>query len=257
MLTELKDHMCQVPAGDYPLGHDRSVVSRPEHLVTLAAYEIGLTTVTNAVYALFIEGGGYTESAHWTEIGWRWRSGKDIRAPGFWSDTRYNRPQQPVVGVTWYEAYAFTRWLAAETEIAWRLPTEPEWEAAALGTERRAPLPRNYNTLEQGRGRAWEVTEAGNTSWCGAQDLCGNVWEWCSTRWGRNWNWCDYLYPYDKGDNRENPEEGHTRIMRGGSWFDPLQEAVPTMRGRYAPGSRASNIGFRLARDTLEKHNTE
>lgn len=89
---------------------------------------------------------------------------------------------------------------------------------------------------------------AWNRSWCGAEDLCGNVWEWTSSRWGRNWQTLDYRYPYHAGDGREDPTGSHARVIRGGSWFDLLREAHPANRGRYLPGSRGSNIGFRLAR---------
>jgi formylglycine-generating enzyme required for sulfatase activity len=159
-----------------------------------------------------------------------------------------NAHDQPVVGVCWYEAVAFARWLARESGEKWRLPSEAEWEAAARGAEDEAPRPRLYNTVEMRMGQPWPVTTESNISWCGARDLCGNVWEWCNTRWGRNWQTLDYPYPYHAGDGREDLEGSHARVMRGGSWFDPLPEANPANRARYLPGSRGSNIGFRLAR---------
>jgi formylglycine-generating enzyme required for sulfatase activity len=134
------------------------------------------------------------------------------------------------------------------TGLPWRLPLEAEWEAAARGPEGTAPRPRIYNTVERSIGRPWAVTEESNISWCGAGDMVGNVWEWTSTRWGRNYQSRDYVYPYTNEDGRENPEGSDARVIRGGSWFDPLADADPANRGRYLPGSRASNIGFRLAR---------
>jgi formylglycine-generating enzyme required for sulfatase activity len=184
----------------------------------------------------------------WTNMGWRWQDHKEGQHPAFWNDPQFNPPHQPVVGVSWYEALAFTRWLARETNLPWRLPTEAEWEAAARGQDDEAPRPRLYNTAERRYGQPWAVTTETNVSWCGAKDLCGNVWEWCSSRWGRNWQTHDYQYPYEISNNRESLEGSHARIIRGGSWFDPLPEANPANRGRYLPGSRGSNIGFRLAR---------
>jgi formylglycine-generating enzyme required for sulfatase activity len=240
--------ICEVPAGRYPLGDDSVAISRMAHTVKLDVFALAKTTVTNAQFAAFIAADGYQEEALWSDMGWRWHEGRAGTQPAFWLDPQFNAPDQPVVGVGWYEADAFTRWLARETGLSWRLPTEAEWEAAARGVDDEAPRPRIYNTAERGLGHPWPVTTETNVSWCGALDLCGNVWEWCSTRWGRNWQQKDYSYPYDAGDGREALSGSHARIMRGGSWFDPLTEANPANRARYLPGSRGSNIGFRLAR---------
>lgn len=240
--------ICEVPAGNYPIGDNITAISRPAHTVTLAAFGIGQTTVTNVEFLAFISAGGYQEPRYWSEMGWRWQEGKAITQPFFYENAQFNHPDQPIVGVSWYEADAYTRWLAEVDALPWRLPSEAEWEAAAQGPDAQAPRPRVYNTAEQRVGYPWAVTEAGNTSWCGAKDLCGNVWEWCSTRWGKNWQTQDFRYPYNGGDGREDLTGSFARLMRGGSWFDPMSESSPTNRGRFLPGSRGSNIGFRLAR---------
>jgi formylglycine-generating enzyme required for sulfatase activity len=218
------------------------------HVVHLNAFTISQTVVTNAHFADFIRAAGYTTENLWSEMGWRWQTHKAETQPGFWHDHLFNHPLQPVVGVCWYEADAFTQWLSGETAIAWRLLTEVEWEAAARGLDSNTTLdPRQVNSVERGLGRTWSALGNGQVSWCGARDLCGNVWEWCSTRWGHNWQSLDYPYPYDALDGREDLSGSHARVMRGGSWFNPLAEAHPSYRGRYLPGSRGSNIGFRLA----------
>lgn len=240
--------VCPVAAGDYPIGDKHLPYSRPPHTVTLSAFAIGLTPVTNGQFAHFIAAGGYQNARVWSEMGWRWQKHKDEHEPGFWNDPRFNHPLQPVIGVGWYEADAFARWLTLETGQPWRLPTEVEWEAAARGLDRQITLnPAQINSAERGLDRAWSALGSGQVSWCGARDLCGNVWEWCSTRWGHNWQSLDYPYPYDPADGREDQTGSHARVIRGGSWFDPLAHAHPAHRGRYLPGSRGSNIGFRLA----------
>lgn len=244
----MKISICEIPAGLYPIGDNRLSISRPAHTVRLAAYALGKATVTNEQFLTFIAAGGYSDQRFWSEMGWKWQRSKEVGQPAFMQDGQFNAPDQPVVGVCWYEALAFANWLALDTGQAWRLPTEAEWEAAARDSEGDAPQPRNYNIAERGLGHPWSVTRGTSTSWCGALDMCGNVWEWCSTRWGRNWQTQEFFYPYHAGDGREELAGSDARIIRGGSWFDPLSEAVPANRGRYLPGSRGSNIGFRLAR---------
>ncbi len=240
---------CTVPAGIYPIGDDMLPFARPVHEVALNTFAIGQMAVTHEQFAEFVAAGGYHTKNVWTEMGWHWLRSKDEDHPAFWEDARFNHSLQPVVGVCWYEALAFARWLALESKIAWRLPTEAEWEAAARGPQSASPMiePQQINSVERDIGRPWSALGNGGQGWCGAYDMLGNVWEWCSTRWGRNWQTLDYAYPYQADDGREDLDGSHARVMRGGSWFDPLPQ--PATRGRYLPGSRGSNIGFRLADD--------
>jgi formylglycine-generating enzyme required for sulfatase activity len=240
--------MCEVPAGLYTIGDNHLPIGRPAHSVRLSGYAIGKITVTNEQFLSFMAADGYTTESLWSEMGWKWLQSKAVSQPPYLVDAHFNAPDQPIVGVCWYEAQAFTRWLWRETGHPWRLPTEAEWEAAARDSDGEAPQPRHYNTAERGLGHPWAVTSGTSASWCGALDMCGNVWEWCSTGWGHNWQSLDFPYPYNEGDGRENLEGSHARVMRGGSWFDPLSQAHPANRARYLPGSRGSNIGFRLAK---------
>ena len=241
--------VCQVPAGAYLIGHESHPYSRPAHKIKLAAFAIGEYAVTHIQFAQFIEAGGYQDATLWGEHGWRWQKNKQVAAPGFWHDSNFNHDWQPMVGVCWYEAMAFARWLTRETGQPWRLPTEVEWEAAARGPDSDIALDQEQiNSAERGIGRPWGVIAGPRKTWCGARDMLGNVWEWTSSRWGHNWQSLEYAYPYNPDDGREDLSGGHARVMRGGSWFDPLTEAHPANRARYLPGSRGSNIGFRLAR---------
>ncbi len=232
-----------IPAGSYRIGATLFQEAVPVHEVNLNAFALMRGTVTNAQFAAFIAAGGYADAALWSDYGWRWRTSKSITQPGFWHDPHFNQPLQPVVGISWVEALAYATWLTRETTIQWRLPTEVEWEAAAQPAT--AFDKNSINSAEQQVGAAWHALGQGNQAACGAVNLLGNVWEWCSTRWGRNWQTLEYPYPWQK-DDRENLEGSFARVMRGGSWFDPLTAAHPAFRARYLPGSRGSNIGFRL-----------
>lgn len=237
-----------IPEGDYVIGDDDNPISKPAHTIHISAIAMGITAITNAQFRHFINAGGYATAAYWTDFGWRWQKNRQEQQPAFWEDRNFNHDLQPVVGVTWYEAVAFARWLAAVDGNQWRLPTEAEWEIAVRpGKDAQSIDKRHINSAEWRIGRTWAAIGRGQISWCGVRDGLGNVWEWTGSRWGRNWQSLDYRYPYDPADGREDDDGSHARVMRGGSWFDPVSAANPAHRGRYLPGSRGSNIGFRLA----------
>jgi len=132
---------------------------------------MGKYPVTNHQFARFIAAGGYDRREYWSEAGWDWRTGTyDSKAPEWlrdwlnnrppdkrdrpywWDDRQWNSPLFPVVGITWFEAAAYARWLSEQLHSAStsedvqevlqglvtgrlmvRLPTEAEWEAAIGG----------------------------------------------------------------------------------------------------------------------------
>jgi formylglycine-generating enzyme required for sulfatase activity len=211
----------------------------PQHQVNLDGFWIGRTEVTNAQYRPFVEAGGYQQRELWTEAGWEWVEGQGITQPVCWEEELVNQPDQPVVCVSWYEAVAYTRWLAQETGLEVRLPTEAEWEKAARGTDGRIwpwgkepPDGTRLNYCDQNceSDRKDEAVDDGypytapagtypaGASPYGALDMAGNVWEWTSTLWGG----CDwpsgFAYPYRPDDGREELEGSDCRVVRGGGW---------------------------------------
>jgi len=240
--------------------------------------------VTNAQFAFFIEEGGYDEPRYWTEAGWKWRQGEGEGwgrlserrdRPMFWHDPRFNRPNQPVVGITWYEAVAYCNWLTERLhceeiisqDLVVRLPTEAEWEKAARGglfldgdEERRKPNPLARRTWtwgdewDENKANTWEeqlkvttpvgLYPAGRSPY-GVLDMIGNVWEWTNTRWGTDWLKPDYNAPY-RFDEREDPEGTFLRVMRGGSWDDGQNGARCAFRSRFGPDFWYGDVGFRV-----------
>jgi iron(II)-dependent oxidoreductase len=241
-----------VPAGPFLMGstEDNQLADdneHPQHQVALEAFRIGRYPATNAQYACFIEDGGYENQAYWTEAGWAWREGEGITQPGYWGDSKWKQPDCPVVGVSWYEAVAYCRWLSEATGQEFRLPTEAEWEKAARGEHGREwPWGNEFgsgkaNTSEGSPGRTTPVGQyspAGDSPY-GAADMAGNVWEWCST--------LERDYPYQPDDGREDLDAEGSRVLRGGSWRYYRWSARCAARLRDGPVDRSDVIGFRVA----------
>jgi formylglycine-generating enzyme required for sulfatase activity len=201
--------------------------------------------------------------------------------PRFWPGARYRAGEgnHPVVGVTWYAATAFAWWvnewlraigaLASGEEV--RLPTEAEWERAAAypptlpGGDSRAGR-REYPwgaELTTATGGSMIASIQANTyeSWiygtsvvgifphgaaaCGAEELSGNVWEWCSTP--------KLNYPFKGEVSAEslytrNKRADSTYVLRGGSWHLSRGRARCACRSDIYPDDVHGNRGFRLAR---------
>jgi len=229
--------------------------------VHVAEFAIGKYPVTNAQFACFIEAGGYGERRYWTEAGWAWKEENEVTRPRFWDDVRFNGPNRPVVGVSWYEAVAYCNWLTERwreegvigpDEVV-RLPTEAEWEKAARGTDGRIwPWGNEWDTgkCNSGENEIDTTTPVGvypaGASPYGVLDMVGNVWEWCSTLWGEDWRKPDYGYPYRPDDGREDLEAEGARILRGGSWLDFRELARCASRLRDLPDLRLDVVGFRV-----------
>jgi formylglycine-generating enzyme required for sulfatase activity len=153
-------------------------------------FRIAKYPITNAQYALFIEAGGYENPDYWTDAGWKVRQKKNWTKPRFWQDSEFNGSEQPVNGVSWYEAYAFTRWLGEITGEHITLPTEQQWQRAAQGDDNRVyPWGDEWANSRANAGGNYDSTtpvtkyEGKGDSPFGVVDMSGNVWEWCLTQW--------------------------------------------------------------------------
>jgi formylglycine-generating enzyme required for sulfatase activity len=181
--------------------------------------------------------------------GWRRKKAEKWIEPRYWNHSRFNNPNQPVVGVSWYEALAYCRWRAAQEKQPYRLPTEAEWEKAARGTDgREYPWNDEFDPSRLNSKKGCQSIEstspvgvypAGvspNDCW----DMAGNVWEWNSTHYQK--------YKYKPDDGRENldAEDDTPRVLRGGSWFSNRYSARCTYRYGVGPYDSNINCGFRV-----------
>ena len=83
---------------------------------------VGRFPVTNLEYLYFIDSDGYEKERYWSPAGWKWCRENAVGSPAFWFNNALNRPNQPVVGVSFYEAYAFCRWLSEVLTSSERRP---------------------------------------------------------------------------------------------------------------------------------------
>ena len=252
--------MVAVPAGSFLMGSSSAdpqaeSVEKPQHTLTLPDYWIGKTPVTNAQFRPFVEGDGYKNQAYWTAAGWQWRTGEKLVKPLYWEDAKWNGPNYPVVGVSWFEAVAYCRWLSKQIGIAFRLPSEAEWEKAARGADGRI-YPWG-NTWEAGRCNSEEAnikctTPVGQypsgASPYGALDMAGNVWEWCATQWHKS-------YPYQLEDEWQTAyleAAAQYRMFRGGSsWNNSAIVRGAYRRYHYPRDRNIIGKGLRVASHSL------
>jgi formylglycine-generating enzyme required for sulfatase activity len=176
----------------------------------LPGFYIDVHPVSNADYARFIAATGHSAPQHRTADG----------AP-----FPENLGNHPVVFVTWNDATAYAEWAGKA------LPTSQQWEKAARGTRGTAypwgdqPTPAKCNVRENGVGNTTPIDcyQSGVSPY-GAYDMCGNVWEWCSseTRPGRH-------------------------ELKGGAWTSPFNRATPSSFNDANATMCDDDTGFRCA----------
>jgi formylglycine-generating enzyme required for sulfatase activity len=233
--------------------HDCQAITQP--------FAISRYPVTVAQYQAFVHAGGYERKdlngePIWTDAGWKWKQSAKINGPEDY-DPVFQTPNHPRVGVSWFEALAFCRWIAGQVKLPVTLPSQAEWERAARHDDARA-FP--WGSEEQGIEQRCNMSETGlghtsavgmfpsGNAFCGAADMAGNVWEWTRSLWGKDWQEASFGYPYVLNAKRENPDAPTevARVLRGGSWDDPAGDARCAFRYRYGPFGRGRGIGFRV-----------
>jgi formylglycine-generating enzyme required for sulfatase activity len=268
--------MVQVPAGNFKMGTDNpngKLGWSPTHSVTITRpFLMQKTHVTVAQFRAFVDATGYlTEAEHgvgakvyvglpdgmvykdkvnwrnpafehevWSAIEFEWQYKDDLSR----SDPSVVQVDTcPVVCVSWNDAQAFVQWLNAKGgEVAFRLPTEAEWEYAC----RAGSSEERYGNLDD---IAWyERNSDGHTHPVGQKqpnafglfDMLGNVYQWCQDVFAR-----DY-YTSSPSQDPQGPKDGAERVDRGGSYQDGGRSLWAAARDFTGTSRRNNFTGFRL-----------
>jgi formylglycine-generating enzyme required for sulfatase activity/AAA+ ATPase superfamily predicted ATPase len=239
--------MSFIPAGTAILGSEEGANDeKPPHPAILSSFKMARTETTWWQYNLFCEA---TER-------------EKPEKPAGWGGEGDN----PVINVSWLNAVDYANWLNKQEGLdeimtkstdgdyelersakGYRLPTEAEWEYAAGGGSQKRTQYAGTNDDEQLKVYAWYGENSGGrtrtvgtrkANALGLYDMSGNVWEWC-------WDWHgDYLESPEK--DYTGPENGSSRVVRGGGWgLNPVYCRVAYRTG-YSPDTRYFVIGFRL-----------
>ncbi|MCB1157481.1 MAG: SUMF1/EgtB/PvdO family nonheme iron enzyme [Leptospiraceae bacterium] len=249
-----------IPAGEFIRGSNRfEKDERPEEKVYLSEYYIDIYEVTNEDFQKCFEAGKCKDCLKTGKC-------KQVRPNYGW---RYTRPQQPMVGISWYSAKEYCEFVGK------RLPTEAEWEKAARGPDGNlypwgnevADCKRAVIEEKGHKGCLPRITEKDwhmHTDNVGTRppgiyglfDMAGNSWEWVSDYYTSSYAKCGDSC---RGNDPKGPCEGkepckgfHRRVVKGGAWWWPGSISRASRRRSHIPENHPEfhHFGFRCAKDS-------
>ena len=222
-----------IPGGQFTMGNDSgSGDEKPAHRVRLDAFHIGRGEVTNKQYLAFLEDTGYQRP----------------RDPGFAKNYLLAYPDLPVVNVSYYDALMFCKWASDKFGVPVQLPTEAEWEYAAMGGQNDFAYPwgdenpLNLARFEMNAPRHLKTIKL-NTfppNGFGLYNMSGNVSEWVQDFYSRSY------YAISPLVNPTGPDTGRERVIRGGGWANDARELTVFDRMGRDPTQRSDETGFRI-----------
>ncbi len=271
--------MIPIPAGTFTMGSPTGESGRfndeVQHQVSLQGFSMARYHTTLGEFRAFLEATGYRTTAELTgRMAWR--------NPGF-----KQTDNDPVVETSWYDAIAYCNWRSTQegltpaysyggegtdfldwpagwnTEVhnnilwekssnGYRLPTEAEWEYAARKNASGVSSA-VYPGANSADGIAWYFPNSGQKTHpvgqkipngIGLFDVSGNAWDWC-------WDWYQEYGTAVQVDPC-GPPTGTNRVMRGGSWLDPIAYMRVANRARANPSNTRTGYGFRLCQSVVQ-----
>ena len=214
-----------IPAGDFLMGSETGADNeKPVHRVWVDAFAIARYPVTRRDYAAFLDATGHPPTK-------------------FWGDRRFQLPNQPVVGPSWFDAVAYCEWLSGQIRKHYRLPTEAEREKAARGRLEGCDFPWGNEPPEDLRGVNPPLEEVGTEgpNGYGLYNMSVGVHEWCSDRYSPKY------YEASPNRNPEGPSGGDRRAARGGAWRHAVRYSRCSARSSIGPEKTFNDFGFRCA----------
>ncbi len=227
--------LVRIPEGWFLMGSEAGQeCERPVHRVWIDAFLLAANQVTNTEYARFL-------------------LATSALPPPFWQDSNFSHSQQPVAGVSWFEAIRYCEWLSSQTGCAYRLPTEAEWECAARGGLERKQFPWGDEPPQSLPDYAtrWQTGPEPVAHYVpnafGLYDICDNVHEWCSDWYDPNY----YAISPDRNPRgpETSPAQPQRKASRGGSWRHHIKVARCSARSSIPPHFQYADYGFRVACD--------
>ncbi|MEM7367076.1 MAG: formylglycine-generating enzyme family protein [Bacteroidota bacterium] len=308
--------MVFIPTGNFTMGGRSDQAGQeefPQHEVEVSGFFMDATEVTNAQFQAFVEASGYVSLSEkpidWEELAtqlpagtpkppdsvlqpgamtfrptdgpvsldnylqwWEWKIGANWNHPEGPESSIEGRMNHPVVHVSWEDARAYASWAGK------RLPTEAEWEWAALGGDDTNKYPWGNTPIEEAHDKAnywqgffpWKNEETDGyygtapaktypANAYGLYDMAGNVWEWCADRYSAS----AYATAHQKGtvNNPQGPQQSYdphnpylteSYVVRGGSYLcnDDYCSGYRVARRMGADGKAGSaHTGFRCVKD--------
>ena len=260
-IKDSTEQMVLIPAGEFLMGtadkpHNIWILrflrslsedkdEKPLHKVYLDAYYIDKYEVTNEQYAKFLNKYGKDKDDNGKKMIYAHKWGV-IKTRGRWQATTGHK-KYPVVCVTWYGANQYSKFYGK------RLPTEAEWEKACrAGSNTKYCFGDSESTLgeycwymDNSGGKTHAVGTKEPNAW-GIYDMHGNVWEWCSDWYDKNY------YKNSPADNPPGAETGRAHVMRGSSrWYGFASWCRSANRLKLDPGDKLRtymSYGFRCVR---------
>jgi len=247
-----KIEMISVKGGTFIMGHAEGPENeQPLHNVTLSDFSLSKYEITNQQYADFLNHYGSDKvgkNGEYRNMVMIYDSSDEERDWGlrFIDKSWYPRKgyeNHPVVYVTWYGADEYCKWAGG------RLPTEAEWAYAARGGNKSKKY--DYCGSSDIEDVAWYYENSDvkthpvgtkKPNELGIYDMSGNVFEWC-----QDWFTSNY-YGQSSKVNPVNIIQSGTKVLRGGSYYNPTSSNLPCYRANYKTTHYVSNFGFRLCK---------
>lgn len=230
--------MVSVPGGTFTMGNNNGGEDEaPAHPITLSSYKVDTYEVSYAMYDSCVNQGACSPAHYddgkcliWTSSGIR-----KVRIR-----KKYRSSDYPVVCVSWYQASQYCRFKGK------MLPTEAQWEYAALAGSRKKHSwgnqpPTSSRCVQPSNNKPAKIGSFNPNGW-GIYDMTGNVWEWTRDRYEK-----DYYKVSEKKDP-SGPSVGRYRVIRGGGWYSTPKQFRIKNRQWFAPESGEVSIGIRCVK---------